>query len=170
MKSALLPFGDDSLNLVEAVIGRIVRAGKLLYGVDSVLEERNRIRDLFELILAAFDVVSGLNALIDQFKHFSVQRIDFALEQVDFVGASVQADCLADGCFHKRHVGGSVLLVKSVERSHDGVLECFLIDGGGFLTVLLSVVETVYAPPDDPFLLIGSPCDSLIAAAALPTD
>ncbi len=53
LKSTLLPFGDDSLNLVEAVIGRIVRAGKLLYGVDSVLEERNRIRDLFELILAA---------------------------------------------------------------------------------------------------------------------
>ena len=89
LKFILFPGFDDLLDLFEPVIRRTVRIRRLLNSIDSVFEQCNCVRNLFEFVFVTLNIFSILNTIIDQFKHFPIQRINFSLEQVHLVRAAI---------------------------------------------------------------------------------
>ena len=61
-----------------------------------------------------FRIVTLLDTQGYQVKHSLVQGVDPAFQQVDFIGAAIDPNCLTYGGFHQHEVGCLILHIKSV--------------------------------------------------------
>ena len=110
----LSPLVDDVLDFLEPCLEIAILTLALTDCCDAFGKLLDLCGYVLEVILMVFRIVTLLDTQGYQVKHSLVQGVDPAFQQVDFIGAAIDPNCLTYGGFHQHEVGCLILHIKSV--------------------------------------------------------